>query len=310
VPEQNILDKSALAWIHADYVILHAPKPTLLLAATHDFFDINGTWVTFREVKRLYTAHELCAVRGPGGNPMTNTDIQGICVSVPFVGCAAGCWARMTQSPSRISRFERMPNCNAVPDGQVMRLAGERSVFDLNVEAASKLLPCGAHSGRRRPKVRHCRKCASWPACAALPSCLNFSRAWLGVWSVQPAALEKLILEPVPEIQLPALAFIPSKPDGEAFLYLHEHGKAGRCLAPAGRLSNSCRKAISSLLWICATLAKHRIKRSGTTARLVRMPITSITPTCSGQSLIGMWAEDTLACARFSIQLWDEQCHP
>src|SRR5262249_4296663 len=33
---------------------LRAPRPTLICAATRDFFDIQGTWTTFREAKRVY----------------------------------------------------------------------------------------------------------------------------------------------------------------------------------------------------------------------------------------------------------------
>ena len=39
---------------HADYLALHAPRPTLVCASTRDFFDIQGTWTTFREAKLIY----------------------------------------------------------------------------------------------------------------------------------------------------------------------------------------------------------------------------------------------------------------
>ena len=53
--EQNIPGQVAFGLDHADYILLRAPKPTLICAATEDFFDIQGTWDTFREVKRIYT---------------------------------------------------------------------------------------------------------------------------------------------------------------------------------------------------------------------------------------------------------------
>src|SRR5436305_14593542 len=52
--EQNIPGQVAFGLEHADYITLRAPRPTLILAATRDFFDIQGTWTTFREAKRLY----------------------------------------------------------------------------------------------------------------------------------------------------------------------------------------------------------------------------------------------------------------
>jgi dienelactone hydrolase len=53
--EQNITGQVAIGLDHADYIFLRAPKPTLILASTRDFFDIQGTWNTFREAKRIYT---------------------------------------------------------------------------------------------------------------------------------------------------------------------------------------------------------------------------------------------------------------
>ncbi|MCS7160640.1 MAG: prolyl oligopeptidase family serine peptidase, partial [Gemmatales bacterium] len=52
--EQNITGQVVFGLEHADYVTLRAPKPTLILTATRDFFDIRGSWETFREAKRLY----------------------------------------------------------------------------------------------------------------------------------------------------------------------------------------------------------------------------------------------------------------
>lgn len=53
--EQNIPGQVAFGMDHADYIFLRAPKPTLICAATRDFFDIQGTWDSFREAKRVYT---------------------------------------------------------------------------------------------------------------------------------------------------------------------------------------------------------------------------------------------------------------
>jgi hypothetical protein len=35
--------------------MMRAPSPVLVCAGTHDFFDISGTWDSFRYAKRLYT---------------------------------------------------------------------------------------------------------------------------------------------------------------------------------------------------------------------------------------------------------------
>jgi cephalosporin-C deacetylase-like acetyl esterase len=52
--EQNITGQVAFGMEHADFITMRAPKPTLICTATKDFFDIQGSWTTFREVKRIY----------------------------------------------------------------------------------------------------------------------------------------------------------------------------------------------------------------------------------------------------------------
>src|SRR4029079_18029393 len=52
--EQNITGQVAFGMDHGDYAILRAPKPTLFSVGTRDFFDIQGSWDTFREVKLVY----------------------------------------------------------------------------------------------------------------------------------------------------------------------------------------------------------------------------------------------------------------
>ena len=52
--EQNITGQVAAGMEHPDYVTMRAPKPTLLTVGTRDFFDIKGSWDTFREVKLIY----------------------------------------------------------------------------------------------------------------------------------------------------------------------------------------------------------------------------------------------------------------
>ena len=52
--EQNIGGQLPIGLDHGDYLVMAAPMPSLVLAATRDFFDITGTRATAAEAKRLF----------------------------------------------------------------------------------------------------------------------------------------------------------------------------------------------------------------------------------------------------------------
>ncbi len=56
--EQNIFGQLGFGMDHADYIIMRAPKPTLLNTKTKDFFNIGDTWVSYRDALRIYSRQE------------------------------------------------------------------------------------------------------------------------------------------------------------------------------------------------------------------------------------------------------------
>ena len=52
--EQNIFGQVAFGLDQPDYLLTRAPKPTLICATTNDFFDIEGSWDSLRQAKRVY----------------------------------------------------------------------------------------------------------------------------------------------------------------------------------------------------------------------------------------------------------------
>lgn len=53
--EQNIFGQIAFGMDHIDYVIMRAPKPTLLNTRTDDFFRVEDTWSVYRDAARVYS---------------------------------------------------------------------------------------------------------------------------------------------------------------------------------------------------------------------------------------------------------------
>ncbi|SHE32300.1 Cephalosporin-C deacetylase [Mariniphaga anaerophila] len=54
--EQNPYNGIVKGFDHPDYLHIRAPKPTLIITTTHDFFSIQGARETFKEVQKSYSA--------------------------------------------------------------------------------------------------------------------------------------------------------------------------------------------------------------------------------------------------------------
>jgi dienelactone hydrolase len=135
--EQNITGQVAFGLDHADYVFLHAPKPTLILASTQDFFDIQGTWHTFREAKRLYTllgvpeSVDLIEVDAKHGYPKPHREAMA-----RFM-CR---WLKGEDKPIVEGNWpiEKDQTLWCTRSGQVLDDLRGKSVFDLNAALASE----------------------------------------------------------------------------------------------------------------------------------------------------------------------------
>jgi len=136
--EQNIFGQIALGMDHADYLMMRAPKPTLINCATKDFFDIGGTWTSYRDAKRLFQRMdagrniELIEVDATHGwHPMIRR------ASVQFMV------QHLADRLGPLNEPEIVPlsadEMNVTPQGQVLLLPEAVSAFD-HVKQESKRL--------------------------------------------------------------------------------------------------------------------------------------------------------------------------
>ncbi len=222
--EQNIHAQIAFGMDHADYLMMRAPKPTLLLASTHDFFDIDGTWDTFRQAKRIYTrlgfAERVALVETDAKHGYPRLQREAILRWMQR--WLAGIDKTATE-PEIKTRSERELLCTA--PGQTMLMEGARSVMDLNVElnrGVDKQSRQLWKPGNRERALAEVRRIAGIRELDDLPK-PRVTR--LSTVERKGYRIEKLVLETEPGIQLPALIFKPAKPTGERSLYLHGEGK-------------------------------------------------------------------------------------
>lgn len=222
--EQNLHAQYAYGLDHADFLILHAPRPALILAATRDFVPIAGTWEAFREAKRVYArlgyAERVDLIETDAEHAYS---VQLREATVRWMGR----WLlhkddAVFEEPAAVFRDAEL---ECTPRGQVLLMAGARSVFDLNREEAARIAPSRktkwsllADQGRRQLV----RETASIRPLDQLPA-PRFEN--LGSVSRSGYRIEKLRLTPEKGIALPALRFVPEKGSGKACLYLHGRGK-------------------------------------------------------------------------------------
>ncbi len=297
--EQNIYGQLAFGMDHADYLMMRAPVPILICAATRDFFDIRGTWDSFRYAKRLYTrlefAERIDLLENDAGHNYNRLAREGV---VRWMSR----WLLKKDEPITEPDIklltEKEIQCS--PNGQVMLLEGARSVYDLNRDFEKDL-------ARRRKKLwattersellNQVRKLAGIRRLTELP---KPKVEELGVVERDGYQVRKMVLKPEDGVYLPALMFVPSrKPTKDTVLYVHEKGKDADA-APGGPIE----KLVKAGQMVLAVDLRGTGETQQTSQRYFK-PYAGTdgqdvyTAYLLGRSYVGMRTEDVLVCASF-----------
>ncbi len=303
--EQNIFGQLAFGLDHPDYVILTAPRPALVMAATDDYFDIDGAWDTFRQAKRIYGRLEVpervAMLEAPGGHGFP---------TLMRVGAAR--WMRrwllrvddaVTEPDFPIATDEDLW---CTPRSEVMLLPGARSVYDLNREVEQTLAARRAAFWRETPAgeaLDAVRRASGIRPRAELPE-LPWEK--VGMVRREGYRIDKLILRPEPGIWLPALAFVPDEPPSAASVYLHEDGK-GADAGPEGPIAKLV--AEGRLVLAVDLRGIGETQPGGKHSYGAYLPPEWRDATIAyllGRSLLALRAEDIVQCARLASRYSNE----
>lgn len=223
--EQNVHGQHEFGLGHAALLTLRAPAPTLVCAATDDFFPIEGTWASVRRAKRCF---------GRLGYPERLDVVEvdaGHGFHRPLREAAVGWLVRWLrdgrQAVTEPPDLAPIPaeTARSTPDGQVLRLPDERSVYDLNEAHADDL---SARRERRwaaesdDARLDAVRETAGVRPREELidPEIDRIDRPRAGGYEI-----ERLVLRPEPDIWLPAVRLVPDDRRGRPVLALHDGGK-------------------------------------------------------------------------------------
>lgn len=232
--EQNIFRQLPLQLDHPDFIMMKAPRPVLICAATKDFFDINATWEMFRLAKRFYTRmgvpERVDLLENDAEHNYDKTQREGVARWMSR-------WLLGKDQPIAEPELDLIDEkelwCS--PQGQVVLLDGARSTYDINREYADQLAEQRRELWANSDKtqlLRRVRDLAGIRALADLPE----PQIETGLPAPRGAgAVQKLVIKPERGIALPALLFSSPQDKPGSILFLSEKGKEkGEALAKDG----------------------------------------------------------------------------
>jgi cephalosporin-C deacetylase-like acetyl esterase len=309
--EQNIYGQLAFGMDHADYIMMRAPRPTLICAATGDFFDIAGTWNAFRYAKRLYSrmgfAERVDLIEHDGKHDYHQSLREATAAWMKR-------WLRREDVQVTEPRIELLSEeeMQCTPGGQVMLLDGARSVYDMNRDYEKRLAQHRRRKWRNEQKTQlldEVRKIAGIRRLSEMPQS-EFEE--LGVTKRRRYRIRKFLLKPESGIYLPALMFVPKKePPKDSVLYVHEKGKNVDA-SPDGPIDKLVTAGHLVLAVDVRGIGETQV-RSQRYASLGRHFGADwqdfYTAYLLGRSYVGMRAEDILISARFLGQEGSKPVH-
>ncbi len=222
--EQNFYHGISNGLDQADLLEVRAPKPTLIMSTTNDFFSIQGSRETYSEVKRLY---ELSGK--PGNIAITEDDFEHGYTKKNREAMYAF-FQKYLQNPGSSSEdtldFIPAKELQKASTGQVSNSLGGETVFSLNLKEAEKLI---AHlDSVRKDTYNHLLeavKSAKILSGYHDPSMVN-DPVFTGRIQREGYSIEKYFVKGEGDYVIPYLLLIPSKPGNKALIYLHPQGKS------------------------------------------------------------------------------------
>ena len=247
--EQQVYGEIAQGLGHAGYLMIRAPKPTLICAATRDdMFDISGSWRSLREAKRFYgrlgypervdlveadVVHGFFRPLREGMARWMRRWLLGIDDALreddsPLLSEEEGSMQEfITASGPDYSEFRpvRLPVVRASPEGQVQLIPGARTVFQFNQERERELAAVRRAWWRRTPRDEALAEVRRLAGIRRLDELPPVTAEDAGSLSRPGYTIHKQVLHPEPGIRLPALRFVPDAGGRDVVLYLHGEGK-------------------------------------------------------------------------------------
>ena len=223
--EQNLFNGIKQGIDHADLLAVRAPKPTLMITTTNDFFSIQGAREAEREVSRIFNAY------GKPDNFGRAEDIEAHASTRKNREAMYAFFQKHLNNPGSpvdmdvelLSQEELM----VTPTGQISTSLDAETVFSINRRDSEKLLSRLDDSRKDLDKhlpevVTSAKKLSGYIE----PSGKKSEPVFTGRISRDDFLIEKYFIEGEGDYVIPYLLMIPEQPNSKVIIYLHPSGKA------------------------------------------------------------------------------------
>ena len=297
--EQNIFGQLAFGMDHADYLLMRAPRPTLVCAATRDFFDLGDTRQAAADAKRIYgllgSDDRLALAEADAEHGFSQPLREAAC---RFMLRWLADRSEQVAEPASLAVLSAA-EIACTPTGSVLTLPGARTCADLAADESRRLAAARKARGpldaaALREKARSRSGMRSTDVSTARGT-IHDARSEGGV------RIERLAIETEKGIVLPAELWTPAVSPGEAgvrdVLYASGTGRAAAAESIRGLVAAGHRVLAVDLRGMGETapppqnyfdIARHGA--NGQDAYLAYL---------LGRSLVGMQADDIVASGRW-----------
>jgi len=222
--EQNLYDGLANGIDHADYIEVRAPKPTLIMANTRDFFSIQGSRETYDELKRVYT------IFGEPGNIEIFEDDHGHGYTKKNREAMYAFFQKHLGMPGSAAEeevnFSTEQELQKTVTGQLANSLGGETIFDINRKEAEVLISRLQAKREASPSasagiINSAKKLSGFTPPSEVPAPI-----FTGRFQRQGYAIEKYFVKGEGNYVIPYLLVKPENPGRKAIIYLHPSGKS------------------------------------------------------------------------------------
>ncbi|RIH63918.1 xylan esterase [Mariniphaga sediminis] len=292
--EQNFYHGLINGIDHADLLEIRAPKPTLIVSTTHDFFSIEGARETYKEVKEVYRAFgkqeniTMSEADYTHGFARKNNE-----VTYAFFQKELENPGDPAEKDVKIFSQEKL---NVTPTGQLSTSYKGKLVFDLIKSEAENLVKGLEQSRKNNPSHLETVKQKAKELSGFITPEQGNKHVFRGRYQRDGYAIEMYALERGENYVIPLLLAIPNDSKIHSpVIYIHPDGKE-KDIAPGGNIEKLVKQgfvvAVPDLLGIGETRSSRGYPGShGYGAMMI------------GRSIVGIQAGDIVRVVDFLKEL-------